>query len=1382
MATPREQNSPLAEQTSDDQPASGQASRTLPDMRVVGVGASAGGLQALRTLFSSVPEQSGLCFVVVVHLAADHESHLAPLLQLHSPIPVQQVTGATALQPNHIYVIPPNANIDAIDTHVRLSDLEVQRQNRAPIDHFFRTLAQAQGERAVGIVLTGTGSDGTAGLALIQERGGLTIAQSPDEAEYDAMPRSAISASVADLVLPLDQIVARLVEIGQVSPDLAPSAEGDGGGSAAPKDHDESQFQKILHHLRVQTGHDFTGHKRASLLRRIRRRMPLNRVGTLGEYLKVLQEQDQEVALLFRDLLITVTEFFRDPDVYEHLEKHVIGQLFEDAGPEDPVRVWSVGCATGEEAYSLAMLLLEEEKRRHARIRQAQVFASDLCQPALSQARKAVYNPESVEVRVSTERIKQFFEKSNGSYRIRSQVRDRVVFAPHDILRDPPFSHIHLLACRNVMIYLERSVQQQLAALFHYALEPGGYLLLGTAEAIDQELFTCENKKLGLYRRRDMASRKPPFSVFSQAAHLPALEAPDGEPAAPRKSYGALHEQVVEQYAPPSVLIDPDGEMVHYSVRASRYLHLPDGGEPTSNIFSLVLDPLRLALRAAVHAARQEQGDYRSRPVNLTVGSESCQVTLRVQRIDQPQLVGFFLVIFDELATSEESGPSVPRSDGDDSSTELEAELQQTRRWMEGLIEQHDDAQQKLQAYNEELVSTNEELRSTLEELESSKEEMQSMNEELTTLNQENLEKVAELDHLSTDLHNLLTATHLATVFLDRDLQIQRFTPAMAALFDLHERDRSRSLAELTHRFGYDELDQDVQAVLDRGDPVEREIRSEQGRWFMTRLQPYRTSADKIQGVVISFIDVTARKEAEEQIRHAKKLAEEVIDTVRNPMLVLGDDLRVHSANTAFYEYFNAAPEQITGKLVFELHQGRWDTPRLRELLEKVLPQTTTFEDFELEHEVDGGESRHLLLNARQIDHMQLILLAMEDVTDRTQARHALTQAHDELERQVAERSSELYTQSQRLRMLVRDLASAEQRERKRMASILHDELQQLLVGVKIHIGMSRDRNRDATIAQSLEQATRHLDEAIGTTKSLVRQVAPQALYEEGLISALTTLGEEMSRRHGLNVTIDSSTEEPALSDEASTLLYESVREMLFNVVKHADVNDAVVEVEEDHGRLYITVSDEGSGFLVDDKAAAENRSDFGLFSRVDRIEALGGHWAIDSSPGEGTRVRFNVPIDGKPADGPAVPPAQAVAAGAQPTVVPGGVATQIRVLVVDDHALVREGIVTMLNRDVRLTVIAEAADGVEAVAAVEQHQPDVVLMDVNMPRMNGIAATRELRRRWPGVVVVGLSMQARDERSARAMVEAGAAAFLSKSGDGTQMIQAIIDSAKGSA
>lgn len=846
------------------------------DTTIVGIGASAGGLAALKDLLSRFKTDANIAFVVVVHLSPQHESHLAELLQPHCRFPVLQVQETTQIRPNTVYIIPPGCNLSAIDTHLRLSELEEKRYQRAPIDHFFRTLADTHDGRSIGVVLTGTGSDGTLGLRRIKEQRGLTLAQSPEEAEYDGMPRSAIAAGTVDHVLALHEIPDEILRIAGTKPEVRIPAEGEN------LEGDENRIlQKIFAQVRGRTGHDFSLYKRSTILRRIGRRMQLHHIESLSAYLDLLRDQREEANELFHDLLITVTEFFRDAGVFDHLKSEVIPQLFRDKpGPDSRIRVWSVGCSTGEEAYSLAMLLLEESGRQDTHP-QIQVFASDLHSEALSYARDGIY-PEQVAAEVSEARLKRFFIKENGSYRIRREVRELVIFAPHNLLRDPPFSHLDLIVCRNVLIYLKRDVQQDVISLFHYALNNDGLLVLGTSETIDRsDQFQCISKEACLYRRRNSASREPRLPVFPLtpfAGGQTHFSEDRAEPLQNRGNFGSIHEQMVERYAPPSVLIDQSHSVLHASAHAGKFLQVP-GGEPTNHIFRLVREPLRLELRAAIHSVQNTRQPFRSKPIRLRIEGEECRVVIRVQPSQDTELQDFLLIIFDELIADTvlpEQDESMEEA-GRATVYELQEELELTRQRLQTIIEEYETSREEMQASNEELQSANEELRSTMEELETSKEELQSMNEELTTLNQENRHRVEELSQLSGDLTNLLSATDIATLFLDRELRIVRFTPRVGDLFNVRHTDRGRPLSDLTHHLGSADLQADAILVLERLVPLEREIEADGNRWYLTRTLPYRTIDDRIEGVVITFLDITERKLAVEALRQGDRKKDEFL-------------------------------------------------------------------------------------------------------------------------------------------------------------------------------------------------------------------------------------------------------------------------------------------------------------------------------------------------------------------------------------------------------------------------------------------------------------------------------------------------------------------------
>ncbi len=816
---------------------------------------------------------------------------LASLLQPSVKFPVQQVTENVALEPNNVYVIPPNFNLSAVDTHLRLTKLEEHRRERAPIDHFFRTLATTYDGHSIGVILTGTGSDGTLGLKEIKAMGGLILVQDPNDAEFDGMPQSAIATGLVDRVLPIAEIASTLVSLANAGPRVA--IFEDSGEQAYLE---RVLLPKVLTILRARTDRDFHRYKPATILRRIARRMQLSYIDSFDRYLEKLRESLSEVRALSDDLLINVTSFFRDPDVFERLANDVIPQLFSGKGANDAIRVWSVGCATGEEAYSVAMLLLEESARRDSSPL-IQIFASDLHKRSLDGAREGFY-PGDIETDVSPERIRRFFRKENGGFRIVKEVRETVVFAPHNLLGDPPFSRVDLITCRNLLIYLDRSVQRDVIDLFHYALCRNGYLILGSAETIDSsELFRTEDKKLRIYQKRNLPVpelRLPVFPGTRTRAMGELLQSSDQ--TSPNNSYHSLHKTLLERYAPPSILVGPDNRLAHLSEHAGRYLTHP-GGELTSNVLRLVRDELRIELQALLQSVRDAREPVDSRPIFVRFDGQVTPVVMHVSPAGDSDGDDYVLVIFEEQraqSVGAEQGIQPQNGWANGSKFEMDEDVAAAQR-LRAIIEEYETSQEEMKAANEEMQSTNEELRSTMEELETSKEELQSINEELQTVNQENRHKVEELSQLSSDLQNLLAATDIATLFLDRELRIMRFTPQVAELYNIRITDRGRPISDLTHRLGYPNLQEDAQDVLMSLIPVQREIFDDRERWYLVRLLPYRSTDDRIEGVVITFTEITTQKRAEVALRDSeqrKTLLLKLTDSMRG----ISDPLAIQRA------------------------------------------------------------------------------------------------------------------------------------------------------------------------------------------------------------------------------------------------------------------------------------------------------------------------------------------------------------------------------------------------------------------------------------------------------------------------------------------------------
>jgi two-component system CheB/CheR fusion protein len=960
---------------------------------VVGIGASAGGLAALKTFFQYVPADSGLAFVVVVHLSPDHRSHLADLLQRHVSIPMQQITEDTPLRPNRVYIIPPNANLNAIDTHLRLSGLEKNRRERAPIDHFFRTLAVTSDGGSIGVILTGTGSDGTLGIKDIKARGGLVLAQDPNEAEYDGMPQSAIASGLVDKVLTIREMVDTILRYARTEPRVPTPMDGDEADDSA-----RQLLQKVFVLLQARTDRDFSRYKPATILRRITRRMQLSYIEDFPRYVEKLREQPEEARALADDFLIPATSFFRDPDVFHKLRDAVIPRIFDGREEGDVIRAWSVGCATGEEAYSLAILMLEEAGRRESSPT-LQIFASDLHSHSLDKAREGFYTGD-IEAEVTPERLQRFFQKENGGYRIRKEVRDLVVFAPHNLLGDPPFLHLDFIACRNLLIYLQRNVQREVIELFHYALLPEGELVLGSAETADaSELFRTEDKKLCFYRKINVPDSDPRLPVFPVTRRRVSHREPagGGDHGTEQGAYGLIHQRLMERFAPPSVLVGLDNCIVHLSHNAGRYLVHPSG-EVTSSVLKLIREELRTELQSALLSVRGKRASYDSEPIPVRFNGHSAPVVMHVRRSPEHDQDGLSLVIFDEReynVTASVPGP------GDASFVEsarlqqLEAEINSTRQRLQTIVEEYETTQEEMKASNEEMQSTNEELRSMMEELETSKEELQSINEELQTVNQENRHKVEELGQLTSDLQNLLAATDIATLFLDRSLRIMRFTPRLGELFNIRLTDRGRPISDLTHGLAYAELRSDGLAVLARLTTIEREVEDERGNWYLARVLPYRSTDDRIEGVVITFTDVTKSKRAEVALQESQELLVSALEAGRMATLDWHPENQSMTFSRGAFDILGADPNTI-----YPGSEGMMDLihPEDREAHRAALRQSIdSGEDFKTEFRIirpRDGQTIWVAERGRASKDPRTGILQIKgliwDITDRRQVENRL--------------------------------------------------------------------------------------------------------------------------------------------------------------------------------------------------------------------------------------------------------------------------------------------------------------------------------------------------------------------------------------------------------
>lgn len=936
-----------------------------------------------------MPADSGLAFVVVTHQASDRVSLLRELLEKRTTMPVHEATVAVKVEPNHIYLSPPGMYLALLNSVLQPMPADpIHGGLQFPIDYFFRSLADDQKDRAICIVLSGTGTDGTLGLQAVKGAGGLTLVQEEQSAKFAGMPHSAITTGLVDSVLPIRQMPHVLITFAR-GPYLQ-SAVGPASMATLTPD----LLRRIYILLRSHTRHDFSVYKPNTLRRRIERRMHVHQVQDAEQYLRFLHEHPYEIDLLFQELLIGVTSFFRDPEAFAFLATTAFPDLVATRSQNHPLRVWVPGCSTGEEAYTLAIVLREclERSQKSCPI---QIFATDLHNQAVEKARTGLY-PEGIAADVSCERLERYFVREDGSYRIKPAIRECVVFTRQNLLADPPFTKLDLLSCRNLLIYLNAEVQHQLIPLFHYVLNPGGLLCLGSSETIGSftDLFIPLDHRWKVFRRKESAVAAPLPVAFPVQFAKPTTEEPTARGLTKPSDAtlaGLVEKLLVQQFAPPSVIVSDSGEIVYIHGLTGLFLQ-PAPGLPSHNLFTMAREGLRMELIAAVRHVAAHEGAVVQKQVQFRSNGGVSPVRVTVQRLTDPEPVrGLFLVTFQTL----ENKPSRPRkrrkghvSAGDHERVEaLERELQVLRETLQSTIEEANTANEELKSTNEELQSTNEELQSANEELETAKEEMQSLNEELQTVNSELQRKVEDLSHANNDMQNLLNSTDIATLFLDSDLCIKRFTPQAKRIFKIIPSDVGRPIGDLVSTVRYGRLQADAQEVLQTLVFKELEISTDDGKWYAMRIMPYRTSENVIDGVVITFSDITTQKQTERANHAAQRYAESIVETVREALVVLDEELRVISANRAFYRMFQLSPQGATNRRLYELNDGQWNLPRLNHLLEDILVRHSVFEDFAVEFTFAAGEQKALVLNARRIEQATdlppLILLAIEDVTKR---------------------------------------------------------------------------------------------------------------------------------------------------------------------------------------------------------------------------------------------------------------------------------------------------------------------------------------------------------------------------------------------------------------
>jgi two-component system, chemotaxis family, CheB/CheR fusion protein len=986
----------------------GGTARKSDSIAVVAIGASAGGLEAFTQLIRALPNNTRMAFVLIQHLDPTHQSVLTELLARHTQMSVVEAKNGAKVEPNHIYVIPPNVNMGIAQGRLQLTPRLADRGLHTPIDFFMRSLAEARNSRSIGVVLSGTASDGTRGLAAIKAEGGITFAQDEKTAKYPGMPQSAIASGSVDFVLPPDKIAE---ELGRISahPYLRSSRRHPRSPTSNPPTTGDQNFDRIFALLRNAGGVNFSQYKPGTVQRRMLRRMALHKMEHVRDYAKYLEKHSEETEHLCQDLLIPVTSFFRDVEAFEVLKSKVFPAIVKDKSSKRAIRIWAPGCSTGEEIYSLAMVLVEFLGTQTSH-REIQLFGTDANERCIEKARAGIY-PDRIAQEISSDRLRKFFNKTEEGYRVSKTLRDSCVFAKQNLAEDPPFSQMNLVACRNLLIYLGAELQKKVIPLLHYALRPSGFLMLGSSEsaAAFPELFAAVDKKHKIFVKKPLAGRLHyDFSANRYPRETP-VEAVTKEESGPSFDLSQQHEAdqlILKSYAPPGVIIDEGLEILQFRGALGPYIE-PASGKASLHLLKMARKELAPELRTAVNQAKKNHGPVKRKSVEFRRNGQTKAVNISVEPLGASGESGQYLVLFERTAPAMTLSKSVAvklRGVGTakGATAQLRRELSAAEEHIRSLVETKEASDEEYQSANEEILSANEELQSTNEELETSKEELQSANEELNTVNDELHNRNVDLDRLNNDLHNLMSSTTLPVVMVDRGLRVRRMTAAAAKTFKTLSSDIGRPISDIRASFNLANLDELLADVIDSLVPKEIEVQDKEKHWYSLQIRPYRTLEDNIDGAILVLSDIDAAKQVSERVKHSQEFMEDILDTVREPLAVLDDDITVLYANAAFLSSFSVTHAETIGRSFYDVRNGQWNMAKLREAFKELVLNDTPIRDLALEHTLPAVGTRTTLINARRIHDSHrdqpMMLLAIEDVTERKLREDALKQSHTELQ------------------------------------------------------------------------------------------------------------------------------------------------------------------------------------------------------------------------------------------------------------------------------------------------------------------------------------------------------------------------------------------------
>ena len=1169
---------------------------------IVGIGASAGGLEAFTELLGHLPDDTGMAFVLIQHLDPTHESHLTELLSKASRMPVSEVKGETRAEADHVYVISPRCNLSISNGVLHTSPRPDGRRNM-PIDLFLRALAADRGGKAIGVILSGTASDGTLGLQAIKVAGGVTFAQEMESAKYDGMPRSAIAAGAADYVLAPAGIARHLTA-------MARDARVASEPREATEPHGDEELAKILRLVRNATGVDFTHYKHSTLARRIKRRMALRGFETLQDYSRDLEHNREEANALCENCLIIVTAFFREPAVFEELKKDVFPALVENRAPEDPIRIWVPGCATGEEAYSIAICLTEflEQAGLHLPF---EVFATDLSEAAVEHARDATYTGATL-AHVSPQRLARFFTRTEHGHKIVKSIRDVCVFARHNVAQDPPFSRLDLISCCNVLIYLGAVLQRKVLSILHYALKPKGFLIVGPSESVGtlSESFHQIDKTHKIYCT--VAAKAPPAPPPSEGRHAEG-RVDTRQSVAERHAGPDVQREAdrlgLAEHGPPGAIVDDAMNIIQVRGRTAPYLELSPG-EPTQNILKLAREGLIAGLAKAFRSAKRRNAASTEDGFRIEDGGQLKDVTIKVIPFKglSSSKEHYFLVLF------EDAGPgggakatSKPAPQVDVADARLQRELVATKEYLQSIVEDHANTLEELRAASEEAQAGNEELETAQEELESANEELNTLNEELKISN-------TEFSKVNRDLANLLESISIPLVMVGRDLRIRRFTRAMEPMLNLITSDVGRSITDLQTRIELPDLRRLLMDAMEGGNRKPRDIRDPNGHWYSLRILPSVGVDGKTDGAVMMLIDIDAAK-------RGLDFAEAIVETVREPLVILNQNLQVIQANRTFYGTFHAVREETEGRLIYDLGNGQWNVPKLRELLENILPAHATFRDFEVTHEFEHVGQKVMLLNASEIfnPHAQIrtILLAIEDVTDRKQAEEALKATNAELQHFAYALTHDL---QEPLRMVVN---FNELLEREYAGKLGGDADKFISYSVK-----------GARRIEALLRALLAYWEVAGREQGSVASIDCGAVLAKTLLNLQAAIAESGA--------IINSDPMPTVTAEEISLM-QLFQNLISNSIKYRSAETPRIHVSAERSAegWVFAVLDNGIGIDPQDTSRV-----FGMFKRLHGseipgtgiglalckklVERQGGRIWVESEPGRGATFKFTIPCNHK--------------------------------------------------------------------------------------------------------------------------------------------------------